>query len=88
MGDIILVTERHRTRSWTNVAFFEGQANARASFGVQITNDVSTRVNWQVSHEHIQGAMLCQGPSGPVCGAEFVRANKYETLRPVPLGLT
>ncbi|KAH9169959.1 hypothetical protein EDB89DRAFT_1908133 [Lactarius sanguifluus] len=65
MGDIVLVTGRHRTRSWTNVAFYESRAIAQASFGVQITNDdVSASVNWQVSREHIQGAMLSQGPSG------------------------
>lgn len=86
LGDIILVTGRHRTRSWTNIAFFEGQANAQASFGVQITNDVSTRVKWQVSRGHVQGAMLCQGPNGTVCGADFVRVINFVT--PVSLGLT
>ncbi|KAH8981177.1 hypothetical protein EDB92DRAFT_210315 [Lactarius akahatsu] len=65
MGDIVLVTGRHRTRSWTNVAFYESRAIAQASFGVQITNDDGTAsVNWQVSRERIQGAMLTQGPSG------------------------
>ena len=86
MGDIVLVTGRHHTRSWTNVAFFEGQANAHASFGVQITNDGSTRVKWQVSREHVQGAMLCQGPSGPVCGADFIKVTKFGT--PISLELT
>ncbi|KAI9435634.1 hypothetical protein BJY52DRAFT_1389651 [Lactarius psammicola] len=60
--DIVLVTGRHRTRSWTNIAFYEGQAEA--SFGVQVTGDVGASVNWQVSRNHIQGAMLSQGPSG------------------------
>ena len=77
MEDIVLVTGRHRTRSWTNVAFYESQASARASFGVQVANDVSARVNWKVSREHTQGAMLSQGPSGAVCGAEVARANEY-----------
>ena len=77
MGDIILVTGRHRTRSWTNVAFFESQANARASFGVRITNDVSTRVNWSVSHERIHGGVLSQGPSGPVRGTKLAKAHEY-----------
>ena len=77
MGDIILVTGRHRTRSWTKVAFFESQANGRASFGVKITNDVSTRVNWSVSHERIQGAVLSQGPSGAVRDTKLAKAHGY-----------
>ena len=77
MGDIILVTGCHRTRSYTNVAFSESQANARASFGVRITNDVSTTVTWSVSHERIQGAVLSQGPSGPVRGTKPAKAHEY-----------
>ncbi|KAH9174158.1 hypothetical protein EDB89DRAFT_1904657 [Lactarius sanguifluus] len=65
MVDIVLVTGRHRTRSWTNIAFYEGQAAAQVSFGVRVTDDVNaTSVNWQVSRTQIQGAMLSQGPSG------------------------
>ncbi|KAH8991261.1 hypothetical protein EDB92DRAFT_687617 [Lactarius akahatsu] len=67
MEDIILVTGRHRTRSWTNIAFYEGQADAQVSLGVQVTDDVNvnvTSVNWQVERKQIQGAMLNQGPSG------------------------
>ncbi len=78
MEDIVLVTGRHRTRSWTNIAFYEGQANAQVSFGVQVTDDVSARVNWQVSRTHIQGAMLSQGPSGGVCGVVYARADDSE----------
>ncbi|KAI9439547.1 hypothetical protein H4582DRAFT_1812622 [Lactarius indigo] len=67
MEDIILVTGRHRTRSWTNIAFFEGQTTAQVSFGVQITDSVgTTSVDWQVSRTQNQGAMLSQGPSGRV----------------------
>ena len=77
MEDIVLVTGRHRTRSWTNIAFFEGQADAQVSFGVRVTDNVSASINWQVSREHIQGAMLSQGPSGVVCGTAFARANEY-----------
>ncbi|KAF8258643.1 hypothetical protein EI94DRAFT_1814939 [Lactarius quietus] len=88
MGDIILVTGRHRARSWTNVAFFESQANAQVSFGVQISNDVNTRVNWQVSREHVQGAVLSQGPSGanlPEDQCIFVRGYRVaRTLKLFP----
>ncbi|KAH9172418.1 hypothetical protein EDB89DRAFT_899937 [Lactarius sanguifluus] len=61
MEDIVLVTGRHRTGSWTNIAFFE---NSRVTLGVQVTGGVGANVNWQVSREHIQGAMLSEGPSG------------------------
>ena len=77
MEDIVFVTGRHRTRSSTNIAFYEGQADAQVSFGVHVTGDVGASVNWQVTRRHIQGAMLSQGPSGEVCGAEFEGINKY-----------
>ncbi|KAI9435119.1 hypothetical protein H4582DRAFT_704429 [Lactarius indigo] len=89
MGDIILVTGRHRTRSWTNVAFYESRTTAQASFGVQITNDnVSASINWQVSREHTQGAMMSQGPSGadlPEDQCIFVRGYRVaRTFRLFP----
>ena len=82
MEDMVFVTGRHRTRSSTNIAFYEGQTNARVSFGVRVADDVGAGVNWQVTHRHIQlegfqGAVLSQGPSGGVRGTEFERANKY-----------
>jgi len=76
MEDIVLVTGRHRTRSRTNIAFYEGQAAAQVSFGVQVTGDVGAGINWQVSRRNIQGAMLSQGPSGVVCDVGFVSASR------------
>ena len=78
MEDIVLVTGRHRTRSWTNVAFNEGQTDAKVTFGVKVTNesDVSVSVNWQVSRKNVQGAMLRQGPSGMVCSTAFAKSNE------------
>ncbi|KAH9017632.1 hypothetical protein EDB85DRAFT_1849899, partial [Lactarius pseudohatsudake] len=35
MEDIVFVTGCHRSRSWSNVAFYEGQTGGRVSFGVQ-----------------------------------------------------
>ena len=75
--DIVLVTGRHRTRSWTNVAFNEGQTDAKVTFGVHVTGGVSGSVNWQVSRKNIHGAMLCQGPSGVVCGTAFEKSNEH-----------
>jgi hypothetical protein len=74
--DIVLVTGRHRTRSWTNVAFNEGRTDAKVTFGVQVTDDVSVSINWQISRRNIQGAMLSQGPSGVVCSTVFAKSNE------------
>ena len=64
MEDIVLVTGAHLTRSWTNVAFLEGQTNARVSFEVQVADDTS--INWHVSPDRIIGAVLNHGPIGKV----------------------
>ena len=66
MEDIVLVTGCHRTRSWTNIAFYEGRAGARVSFGVQVPGIHGTTVHWRVSSQHVQGAVLSHGPSGEV----------------------
>lgn len=85
MEDIILVTGRHRTRSWTNIAFHESLADAQVSFSVQVTNvGASSGVNWQVERRNIRGAMLSQGPSGVVCGAGL----KRQPILKAPSGLT
>ncbi|KAH8984117.1 hypothetical protein EDB92DRAFT_1501950 [Lactarius akahatsu] len=62
MEDIILVTGAHLTRSWTNVAFLEGQTDARVSFRVQVVADTS--INWDVSPDRVMGAVLSYGPTG------------------------
>ncbi|KAH9023165.1 hypothetical protein EDB85DRAFT_1992298 [Lactarius pseudohatsudake] len=62
MEDIVLVTGVHRTRSWTNVAFLEGQTDSRVSFEVQVAAD--TGINWRFSPDRIIGAVLNRGPVG------------------------
>ena len=64
MEDIVLVTGVHRTRSWTNVAFLEGQTDARVSFEFQVAPDTS--INWHVSPDRTIGAVLNHGPIGKV----------------------
>ncbi|KAH9162082.1 hypothetical protein EDB89DRAFT_670414 [Lactarius sanguifluus] len=64
MEDIVFVTGCHRSRSWSNVAFYEGQTGGRVSFGVQVPGIYGTTVNWRNSGQHVQGAMLSHGPSG------------------------
>ena len=78
MEDIILVTGYHRTRSWSNIAFNEVQAEAKLSLGVEVAG-ASANVHWRVSSTHIQGAVLSHRPNGKVCFAQIprTRANGY-----------
>ena len=66
MEEIILVTGCDNTRSWTNIAFFGSQHNARASFGVKVVHGPAISINWQLLPERVPGA-LNRGPSGTVC---------------------
>lgn len=66
MEDLILVTGSDRTRSWTNVAFFGDEHDARATFGVRVVHGPAISVEWQSKPEHVQGAVLHRGPSGTV----------------------
>ncbi|KAF8263071.1 hypothetical protein EI94DRAFT_625954 [Lactarius quietus] len=63
MEDIILVTGCHRTRSWTNIAFNEAQADARLSLKVDVADASGANITWG-SNDQIQGAEHNQGPSG------------------------
>ena len=76
MEDILLVTGCHRARSSGNIVFYESQVDARASFGVQVPGMIGTTVNWRVSSQHIQGAVVNHGPSGEVCGTLMTTANE------------
>ncbi len=76
MEDIVLVTGCHRTRSWSNITFYESQADSRISLSVQVP-DIGTTVRWRVLSQRIQGAVLSHGPSGEVCGAQIAVAGGY-----------
>lgn len=78
MEDIILVTGRDRARSCTNVTFpgTEGQAEARVSFGVEVSTSVGIR--WSFSRENILGAVLNRGRSGKVCWFVIYMANRAD----------
>jgi hypothetical protein len=65
MEEIILVTGCDRSRSWANVAFLGGQADAQVSFGVKVESPDS-RINFQFSPENARGGMLRHGPEGTV----------------------
>lgn len=82
MEEIVFVTGCDCTRSWTNVAFLEGQEDAHASFLSRVVvdkNDGSTSINWHFSPERIRGALLNQGPEGKVCWCT-TRAYESEVL--------
>ncbi|KAH9163724.1 hypothetical protein EDB89DRAFT_1859852 [Lactarius sanguifluus] len=66
MGDIILVTGYHRTRSWSNITFNEVQTDAQFSLGVDVAGAFGASVNWRASSLQIQGAVPNHGPSGEV----------------------
>ena len=63
MEDIILVTGTDVTRSWANVAFLGGQADARVSFNVEVAQ---SRINWKFSPERKTGAVWNWRPSDEV----------------------
>ena len=65
MEEIILVTGCDLTRSWTNVAFLGGEADAQVSFGSKVESP-NASINFQSSPEHARGAVLHHGPEGPV----------------------
>ncbi|KAH9012361.1 hypothetical protein EDB85DRAFT_1877774 [Lactarius pseudohatsudake] len=70
MEDIILVTGRHRTRSWTNVAFIESQGlvQKQVAFGVHVSGSPPSHisVDWKSPRELGQGVASNMGPSGEV----------------------
>ena len=66
MEEIILVTGCDRTRSWSNVAFFENEHNARATFAAKVLYGPAISIEWQSSAENVQGAVLHRGPDGTV----------------------
>ena len=63
MEEIILVTGCDRTRSWTNITFLGGQADAQVPFGVKVEG---TSIHFQLSPGLVRGAIINQGPEGTV----------------------
>ena len=77
MEDMVLVTGCHRARSWSNIAFYESQANSRVSLRVQTPGTIGTTVHWRVLGQRTQGAVLNHGPSGEVCSVWIETADGY-----------
>jgi hypothetical protein len=62
MEDIILVTGRHLTKSWVNVAFSQRRQNAGVSFNAYVTRDSVVHLERQ----EMCGGELKLGPTGTV----------------------
>ena len=63
MEDIVLVTGCHRTRSSTNIVFYESHVNAQVSLDVQVPSG-QNGVKWKSSGQYTRGTMVNHGPSG------------------------
>jgi hypothetical protein len=80
MEEIILVTGCDLTRSWTNIAFLGGRADAQVSFGVEAEGSTSNPIiNFQFSPGRVRGAVLHRGPQGTVRCTPFESINGFET---------
>ena len=84
MEDIILVTGCHHTKSWTNIAFNEIQADAQLSLQVEVAGTLGASVTWGISDVRGQGAVHNQGPSGKVRGAQIARTTDSEHFDALP----
>jgi hypothetical protein len=81
MEEIILVTGCDLTRSWTNIAFLGGRADAQVSFGVEVKGSTSNpNINFQFSPGGVRGAVLHHGPVGTVRCTPFQTINDFTAL--------
>ena len=62
MEDIILVTGRHLTKSWINVAFNQHRQDSRVSFNTYVSRDFAVHLERQ----YVCGGELKLGPTGMV----------------------
>ncbi len=67
MEEVVLVTGLHLTRSWANVAFFDGQVNGQASLGVEVVHGHDVSIKWKCSPGSVRGGVRSWGPGGKVC---------------------
>jgi hypothetical protein len=66
MEDIILVTGCDRTRSWTNIAFLEGQVDAKGTYREKVVERADGSIEVRFSSGHVAGGVLSHGPQGKV----------------------
>jgi hypothetical protein len=76
MEEIILVTGCDHTRSWTNVAFLKGKAEAGGSFKVKAVERRDASVEIRFSSGHVKEGVLNHGPEGVVCLGAVYRCQR------------
>jgi hypothetical protein len=76
MEDIILVTGRHLTKSWVNVAF----THPRPDMGVSLYVQVSGHSHVFLEQEYVRGGDLKLGPSGSVWISTISRIRRILKL--------
>jgi hypothetical protein len=64
--EIILVTGCDRTKSWTNIAFLEGQIDAKGSYRGKVVERADDNIEVRFSSGHVAGGVLSHGPQGKV----------------------
>jgi hypothetical protein len=67
MEEIILVTGLHLTKSWANLAFFEGQSRGQASLGFNVVHAPDSSITWHCLPGSVRGGVRSWGPEGKVC---------------------
>ena len=77
MEDIILVTGRHLTKSWVNVAFTQRRPDAGVSFDVQVSG-VSPDIS--LEQDYVRGGDLKLGPTGRVWICTISGIKTYSKL--------
>jgi hypothetical protein len=77
MEDIILVTGRHLTKSWVNVAFTQRRRDSGVSFDVQ----VSSHGHVALEQQYVHGGDLKLGPTGRVWRVHFSELTYSEASR-------
>ena len=73
MEDIILVTGRHLTKSWVNVAFTQRRRDSGVSFDVQ----VSSHGRVALEQQYVHGGDLKLGPTGRVWRVHLSDLNVF-----------
>jgi hypothetical protein len=70
--EIILVTGRHRTSTWANIAF-----NSNECPELHVASALGARADWQTLTLDIPALLWHRGPPGEVCGTPIATSTGY-----------
>jgi hypothetical protein len=70
--EIILVTGRHRTRTWSHITFTSSESPE-----LYDASALGTRADWQTLVLNIPELLWHRGPRGEVCGEQIITSNGY-----------